>query len=95
MKGYVREAISLYKSEANTNPISLKRLSITKKQRKKKISESQGIYDQKVNVGFVDWYPGFCDDEGILDLFKLAGVKAEYSQLEDCDIVIAGSYGLE
>jgi len=97
IEGNVRQALELYQEESNWNSISARRLTIAKKQMKEGMTftNENNRFDNRIKLGFIDWYQGFTDEEGILSMFQKAGIGAEYSSATHSDIIIAGTYGLE
>lgn len=96
IQGVLHKALELYRLEASHNVIAARRLSTIKRQLRKTVSgTSRSGGTSELKLGFVDWYQGFFekDLQWILDLFGGAGLNAKASDIEDADILIAGSYG--
>jgi hypothetical protein len=97
MAGKTQEALLLYAKEASSNKIAQRRLNIAKKQLKKSSGRAwQGNSFDQITIAFIDWYPGFFDQDVVYmtKLFLLAGLNVSVTQAAiEADILIAGCYG--
>ena len=85
------KAIQLYRSMAQNNHIAKRRLNVAKRQIRKTLNLKGNDICERLNIGFIDWYPGFEKDvDYIISIFIKAGLKANPTTVEDADILIAG-----
>ena len=96
IRGDVYKSLRIYKAEARQSRLARRRLAIAQKQLRKTLLSKNKIVSSELRLGFIDWYPNFEKDiKSILSLFLGAGLNVKLCEVEDADILVAGSYGNE
>ena len=98
MKNDPQKALLLYKNEAKTNPLAVRRLKMAGMQNRQMLESGRQLQKRNhIKLGFIDWYTGYENDiqPTIIGLLKKAGLSTEIADCKKADILVAGGYSQE